>query len=866
MKKLLFCLSALFAVACTEGIEEDVTLDANTGAVNFEATMTTRATDTEFENGDEISVVAYSADGTAYAQNVLYTYSGALFSSDSPIMKTESSQELSYLAVYPYTTIGDDKKVNFSVKEDQSAENNYTLSDLLSSSVEATSSTSPQLIFTHLLSKLVINIDSEDVTTADAVATLNAVTDIEYNLESAEYTTSGDVKAITMASDSDTSYKALLVPQVIAANSVFGSVVFGGTTYEFTFGSDITIESGYVYTLNATIVGDKITFGNAIINDWNEVLLEDTTEDESIPENYILFDELYPADYVGSELVSNIADVIAGAEDGTVILFEKESYNFDGQKLDITRSNITLSGVEVEQSEVNLETVGAMEIATTFDNVSRFLIKADNIGFRNLKLTSYEGNTYYGVICTKPSVSTDGFGVESVVDEYTGLNLYNVYMDGDASGHIYTGSCPGGTFEHVSFMDFSSMGYAADRNTKEDDAEPSIFKYCWFEGDSDGGYNCRGITFDAGNTEYPVVWDVDTKIENCHFVCTGVAFSRCKNASITNCVFENSKSDMDMIHAEEYSTDIFVDSNEFYFTDPNVSARGFYIDRESQFAGEITITNNKFDGRYSFILSAYSPDKLTFENNDLTNAYFEKDGYAAFSLTFQYSKDEAVPSSDYFRPSKNLTFRNNTGFSENLLLYAEAGDTSNTISHSGNIKITEVEPLVQPFDDGVYYIRNYKSGEYLVVSSSSSYIGSTVNKGESAQWELSFYEDWSYTIKSVNTGNYLEAFKINMLSNVTSGTMVTPSDLSQSSNYVGKSRVPNFLLVKQSGVTSNLVDSSNNSDKGDYMLFYPGGNERKSRVIIGSDGYAELELARDTSSNVLDYDDESLWQLVKVDD
>ncbi|MFI3288580.1 MAG: fimbrillin family protein [Rikenellaceae bacterium] len=282
MKKLLFCLSALCAVACTEGIEEDVTLNTtNTGAVSFEAVMTTRATDTEFEDGDEASVMAYDSDGSIYADNVLYQYSGGIFSSDTPIMKLNASDEISYLAVYPYTTIDEEKKVNFSVKEDQSYENNYTLSDLLSSSVEPTTTTSPQFIFTHLLSKFVINLESSDVTTDDAVAILNLLTDVEYDLGTSEYTSSGTAKAITMAANDETSFKALVVPQVIEANTNFGSITVGGTVYEFIFSSKITIENGYVYTLNATIVGDKITFSNATINDWNEGVLEE--EEEDIP-------------------------------------------------------------------------------------------------------------------------------------------------------------------------------------------------------------------------------------------------------------------------------------------------------------------------------------------------------------------------------------------------------------------------------------------------------------------------------------------------------------------------------------------------------------------------------------------------------
>ncbi|MFI3290065.1 MAG: fimbrillin family protein [Rikenellaceae bacterium] len=319
MKKLLFCISALFAaVACTESTEDGLILD-NTGAVSFEATMTTRATDTAFEVNDEISVMASDSDGNAYAQNVLYTYGGSIFSSDAPIVKLSSDQELSYLAVYPYTSISDDKKVSFSVKEDQSIDNNYTLSDLLSGSISATNSITPQFVFNHLLSKLVINIDSS-ATTDDAVAILNALTDIEYDLTNSSYTTSGEAKTITMASEGEKSFKALLVPQVIAANSVFGSLTVGGTNYEFTFTSDINILSGYAYTFTATIVGDQITFSNAIINDWNVVeLKEDEAEEPEEDTDVIVFNDSAFESYL-------LTLGIDSDDDGVITVEEAELY------------------------------------------------------------------------------------------------------------------------------------------------------------------------------------------------------------------------------------------------------------------------------------------------------------------------------------------------------------------------------------------------------------------------------------------------------------------------------------------------------------------------------------------------------------
>ncbi|MFR9635708.1 MAG: fimbrillin family protein [Rikenellaceae bacterium] len=746
MKKLLFCLSALFAVACTEGIEEDVTLDANTGAVNFEATMTTRATDTEFENGDEISVVAYSADGTAYAQNVLYTYSGALFSSDSPIMKTESSQELSYLAVYPYTTIGDDKKVNFSVQEDQSAENNYTLSDLLSSSVEATSSTSPQLIFTHLLSKLVINIDSEDVTTADAVATLNAVTDIEYNLESAEYTTSGDVKAITMASDSDTSYKALLVPQVIAANSVFGSVVFGGTTYEFTFGSDITIESGYVYTLNATIVGDKITFGNAIINDWNEVILEDTAEDE-VPT--LMFSDFIALDeYKNLSTIAQITAAINYVDEGDVIQFDAGTYYLPSD-LSIYKG-VTLQGVGVTPTPDGTETeirdiAGAGEIETTFklsgtsSGSNSIIIYSDDVTFRHLRIEGYDDNSG-NVVEFKGS--TRNFLAENV---YFYNGAYHL-SPRDAMSHAL--KC-----YYTTFDNFKNRGFFINRKNEDLEGvgitllEKCEFYRCKFDVWDPQISDTRAISLDAGNNENPNILDFDgLEVRECYFYDIGFASSKCCNFNIIDCEFYVKDLFDFPLHMEEYSYDINITGCKFICEQDQTTFTN-YADAMMGVIDNSVIENNIVEGScYGFVQGRYA-EGMVIRNNDLSN------------MTNLNSTNRVVSFWDA-DGSRDITVENNDFPSGSVAYIRATSEDKESIVISGNSNCTSNISITTGYDwpledDVLCRIKHDGTGEYLQAAGANADIVTTTTPDEACNWRVTRVWPNRYNVYNEKYDTYL---------------------------------------------------------------------------------------------------------------
>ncbi len=277
LKQLLYAAAIIFvATSCSTDADDAALLDESVTtdelAINFSASISTRATDVSFESGDEIAVSAYTSDGELYAGNSSYTFNDNLFSSSNPIRYTSINDELSFKAIYPFCEIGTGNSVYVKLSPDQSFGSCYTDSDLMYSHTESTSSTTPLLSFDHLLSKIVINISSSDVAMEEISATLEAEYYCTYYLDT--YSTSGgngNTQTITMAENGSLSYKAILTPQTFAQGTIFGSIIVDGISYYQLYAdTDITLLTGREYTINATIKDGTISFDAPVVKDWIE--------------------------------------------------------------------------------------------------------------------------------------------------------------------------------------------------------------------------------------------------------------------------------------------------------------------------------------------------------------------------------------------------------------------------------------------------------------------------------------------------------------------------------------------------------------------------------------------------------------------
>ena len=260
-------------------------------------TTISRATETAFENGDQMGlfVVNRNADGSAvplkpsgnYVDNMLYTYVTS-WNPASALYWKDAETHADFYMYYPYTsTITSVDAMPFKVNADQSSEAAFKASDLIvgstldvvptASPVNIMASVSPiRLTFKHIMSKLKIRLikgeDFEgDMPTTATVYIHNTVPTATVDLQAGVATryVKGTRQTITARQDGDTSYSAIIVPQRIDNRQPLIEVVMNGVSYLFE--SKFQFKPGTEHLVNLIISDNpdkvKIDIGGEI-QDW----------------------------------------------------------------------------------------------------------------------------------------------------------------------------------------------------------------------------------------------------------------------------------------------------------------------------------------------------------------------------------------------------------------------------------------------------------------------------------------------------------------------------------------------------------------------------------------------------------------------
>ena len=300
MKKKLFMLAALVlgAVACQKN-EAPVE-----GAAKVEITpVITRATSTNFEQGDQIGLNIVKADKSVYANNACLTYDATRQSFIGDLKwYADGGETCSLFAFYPYAATG--MPSTFTVAADQST--GAGASDFMAG---AKNDVRPQvsavsLPFKHYLSQIVINVVNEAGTPIENVVIkdLKGTANIALN-------TSGEGELITVSCDetkeafdikaeatvANKSYRVIVVPQ----ERSFGLIVKaeGGSTLVTGIPSAI-LKQGYTYTINAKVTTDGIQANiSGEITNWEDGGTLGGGEyevpfEEHLDENYIKYDNI----------------------------------------------------------------------------------------------------------------------------------------------------------------------------------------------------------------------------------------------------------------------------------------------------------------------------------------------------------------------------------------------------------------------------------------------------------------------------------------------------------------------------------------------------------------------------------------------
>ena len=240
----------------------------------------------QFANGAQVGIFLLGDNaGTpidiGFAQPLTYTADGTGGLANEQYWPSDGGS-LHIFGVYPanaataYNATG----VTFSVQTDQSSDANFMASDLMtgapaSNPVARTSAAVP-LTFTHLLSKVDINLTAgggvaaSDLTNADVyIMGMKCTTTFNMtdNTVSAATGTATDIKTGKGAITS-----AIVIPgQTVAAGTNFIKVVSGTKNYIYQMGSATTIGQSSNYTYNLSVEETGLVLSGVSITPWTAV-------------------------------------------------------------------------------------------------------------------------------------------------------------------------------------------------------------------------------------------------------------------------------------------------------------------------------------------------------------------------------------------------------------------------------------------------------------------------------------------------------------------------------------------------------------------------------------------------------------------
>lgn len=246
--------------------------------------MTRVATDANggqtFEEGDEISVYAWTGDATAVpattgrvVDNAINKLTKGSWISTPQMLWKNNRDKHYFIGVYPKKAISDLAAGEYVFDATKQVE-----SDLLvavnADGITAEGKQAVPLTFTHVMAKLLVNLTYKNqwgtegptvdkVVVGDAVksATVNYLTKVVTPSAVAEDKANFDMPALT----ANKQYASIIIPQDGVQKI---TVVIGGKNFIYDNGTPFKFESGKVTTVNLVVGRDTITLNEVKITDW----------------------------------------------------------------------------------------------------------------------------------------------------------------------------------------------------------------------------------------------------------------------------------------------------------------------------------------------------------------------------------------------------------------------------------------------------------------------------------------------------------------------------------------------------------------------------------------------------------------------
>ena len=297
MKRYLSISLAVLAIAaCQKPVQPEVA----PGKVLIEPVIT-KATEVNFESGDKIGLTMTKVNGAeAYADNAALTFDGTVFSGDLK-WYADAYSEADVYAYYPYNANG--TPAAYTAVLDQTA--GITQADFMAAAKKGVLPTpnAITMVFKHLMTKLVINIDNQSGAEVNTVKILggDAACDIDLPNLAVLPASGGMSTELTEITAYEATagkvWKAIVIPQTVKL-SVEVSLSSGKKITQPL--AEMTLKSGGQYTINARIVQDNmVVSASGEIENWTdegEIGFEGEGTTEELPieftehEGYFVYD------------------------------------------------------------------------------------------------------------------------------------------------------------------------------------------------------------------------------------------------------------------------------------------------------------------------------------------------------------------------------------------------------------------------------------------------------------------------------------------------------------------------------------------------------------------------------------------------
>lgn len=273
VKYFMLSLISIFIMSC-EQVKTECYIDGRPiKTVSFLPIMgvQTRATETAFEESDEISIFAMKEaqlkPSGNYADNVRYRYLGNSFIAVGNGIEVDDDG-LAYYAVYPYSD-QTSSKMSFVVKSDQSSHSNLTASDFCTAYASTTTNEQVNLKFSHRMSRIQIRLMGKDLTNKKISLKLIGVkTKVSVDLNANTFIAAGPASEVAMRQTAANTYEAIIAPQTIKSGEVFVVVTIDGRETKYSHTTNLDLVSGKQAEYNINVDNGFVIGGD--INPWDD--------------------------------------------------------------------------------------------------------------------------------------------------------------------------------------------------------------------------------------------------------------------------------------------------------------------------------------------------------------------------------------------------------------------------------------------------------------------------------------------------------------------------------------------------------------------------------------------------------------------